>query len=74
MISNSKYFFMCRLTFISLVLSFGLSLSSASIDYVSVEAEGRGVSLKEAIDLALTEAIGRVNGKSIEKPYKARRQ
>ena len=66
MISNSKYFFMCRLTFISLVLSFGLSLSSASIDYVSVEAEGRGVSLKEAIDLALTEAIGRVNGKSIE--------
>ncbi|SVC40854.1 uncharacterized protein METZ01_LOCUS293708, partial [marine metagenome] len=47
---------MCRLTFISLVLSFGLSLSSASIDYVSVEAEGRGVSLKEAIDLALTEA------------------
>ena len=57
---------MCRLTLISLVLSFGLSLSSASIDYVSVEAEGTGVSLKEAIDQALTEAIGRVNGKSIE--------
>ena len=44
----------------------GLPLASAGIDYVSVETEGRGVSLKEAIDQALTEAIGRVNGKSIE--------
>ncbi|SVC97539.1 uncharacterized protein METZ01_LOCUS350393, partial [marine metagenome] len=44
----------------------GLPLTSAGIDYVSVETEGRGVSLKEAIDQALTEAIGRVNGKSIE--------
>ena len=66
MISNSKYFLKCQLILIGLVLSLGLPLTSAGIDYVSVETEGRGVSLKEAIDQALTEAIGRVNGKSIE--------
>ena len=66
MISNSKYFLKCQLILIGLVLSLGLPLASAGIDYVSVETEGRGVSLKEALDQALTEAIGRVNGKSIE--------
>ena len=66
MISNSKYFLKCELILIGLVLSLGLPLASAGIDYVSVETEGRGVSLKEALDQALTEAIGRVNGKSIE--------
>ena len=66
MISNSKYLLKCQLILIGLVLSLGLPLTSAGIDYVSVETEGRGVSLKEAIDQALTKAIGRVNGKSIE--------
>ena len=69
MISNSKYFLKCQLILIGLVLSLGLPLTSAGIDYVSVETEGRGVSLKEAIDQALTEAIGRVNGKSIESSH-----
>jgi len=39
---------------------------AAGLEYVSVDVEGRGASVREAIDIALTEAIGRVNGKSIE--------
>ena len=66
MILNNKFFYVCRGILICLVISVGMPLSGASIDYISVETEGRGGSLKEAIDQALIEAIGRVNGKSIE--------
>ena len=63
---NKKSFYGYKLFFVSLLMLVVLPLSSASIDYVSVDTEGRGATLKEAIDQALTEAIGRVNGKSIE--------
>ena len=53
MILNNKFFYVYRLISMCLVMSVGLPLTSAGIDYVSVETEGRGVSLKEAIDKAL---------------------
>ena len=58
-----------RLTYLLLlgfILGFSVPSLGAGIEYVSVEAEGRGESLKRAIDDALTQAIGRVNGISIE--------
>lgn len=39
---------------------------SANTEVVKVEAEGFGASTQQAIDRALTEAMGRVNGKSID--------
>ncbi|SVD87607.1 uncharacterized protein METZ01_LOCUS440461, partial [marine metagenome] len=55
-----------HLLFLGLILGFGTPSLGAGIEYVSVEVEGRGESLKTAIDDALTQAIGRVNGVSIE--------
>ncbi len=42
------------------------SLSSSSVEYVTVNVEGRSTTIQEAIDKALIEAIGRINGKSME--------
>jgi len=47
-------------------LFFMASLSFAGVQYVEVEAEGSGINLGDAINSALVEAIGRINGKSIE--------
>tara|TARA_B100000941_G_scaffold285022_1_gene256514 strand:+ start:546 stop:1850 length:1305 start_codon:yes stop_codon:yes gene_type:complete len=38
----------------------------SSLEYVKIETESTGVSVKEAIDSALVQAIERVNGKSME--------
>ena len=38
----------------------------SSLEYVKIETESTGVSVKEAIDSALLQAIERVNGKSME--------
>lgn len=42
------------------------SLKAQGLEYVKVEAESTGLSVKEAIDSALIQAIERVNGKSME--------
>ena len=55
-----------HLLFLGLILGLSVPSLGAGIEYVSVEVEGRGESLKTAIDDALTQAIGRVNGISIE--------
>lgn len=50
-----------------LILSFVfVGFVSANTEIVKVEVEGTGESLQLAIDRALTEAMGRVNGRSIE--------
>ncbi len=41
-------------------------LKAQGLEYVKVEAESTGLSVKEAIDSALIQAIERVNGKSME--------
>ena len=38
----------------------------SGLEYVKIETESTGVSVKEAIDSALVQAIERVNGKSME--------
>lgn len=43
-----------------------LGYSYAQIEYKSIESMGSGTTLQNAINEALSEAIGRVNGKSIE--------
>ncbi len=42
------------------------SLAHARLSYVKVQAEGRGATLNDAISDGLIQAIGQVNGKSIE--------
>ena len=51
----------------SLIASLIFSLSLfGNTEIVNIEVEGLGTSERNAIDLALTEAMGRVNGRSIE--------
>ena len=54
----NKYLLILSLIFAGLV--------SANTEIVKVEVEGVGESLQSAIDRGLTEAMGRVNGRSIE--------
>ena len=54
---------MKQLLFVTAFISL---FSFANTEIVKVEAEGFGSSMQQAIDRALTEAMGRVNGKSIE--------
>ena len=50
-----------------LILSYVfVGLASANTEIVKVEVQGSGENLQSAIDRALTEAMGRVNGRSIE--------
>ena len=58
-----------KLTYLSFFFIFLISINTdlqAEIKYKSVQAEGFGTNSKEAIDMALSEALGKVNGKSIE--------
>ena len=57
--NNLKSFFL-------LVFLVFAGLVSANTQIVKVEVEGMGESLQSAIDRGLTEAMGRVNGRSIE--------
>ena len=59
LISNNlkSFFLIVFLVFAGLV--------SANTQIVKVEVEGMGESLQSAIDRGLTEAMGRVNGRSI---------
>ena len=41
-------------------------VAGSNLEYVKIETESTGVSVKEAIDSALVQAIERVNGKSME--------
>ena len=51
----------------SLIVSLAFSLSLfGNTEVVNIEVEGLGTRERNAIDLALTEAMGRVNGRSIE--------
>ena len=54
----NKYFLIISLVFAGLV--------SANTQIVKIEVEGYGENLQSAIDRGLTEAMGRINGKSIE--------
>ena len=51
--------------FIFLILSLNAA-HSAGLEYIKIETEGTGVTVREAIDSALIQAIERVNGKSME--------
>ena len=42
------------------------TINASGLEYIKVETEGTGVSVREAIDSALIQAIERVNGKSME--------
>ena len=53
-----KYFLLCTLLISNFVF--------ANTEIIKVEVEGFGDSLQSAIDRGLTEAMGRVNGRSIE--------
>ena len=58
-----------KLTYLSFFFIFLIFINTdlqAEIKYKSVQAEGFGANSKEAIDMALSEALGKVNGKSIE--------
>ena len=60
---NYRYLvgFICAIT-----LSFSASLMArAQLEFVNVETKGVGDSLQEAVNAAVAEAIGRVNGKSV---------
>ena len=51
----------------SLIVSLTFSCTLfGNTEIVNIEIEGLGTSERNAIDLALTEAMGRVNGRSIE--------
>ena len=51
----------------SVIVAFTFSLTLfGNTEIVKIEVEGLGTSERNAIDLALTEAMGRVNGRSIE--------
>ena len=54
-----------RIAFLIVSLTFSFALFGKT-EIVKFEVEGLGTSEKNAIDLALTEAMGRVNGRSIE--------
>ena len=45
---------------------FFIGIAAANTEIIKVEVEGYGETLQSAIDRALTEAMGRVNGRSIE--------
>ena len=46
--------------------SFSASLMArAQLEYINVETKGVGSSLQEAVNMAVVEAVGRVNGKSV---------
>ena len=45
---------------------FFIGIAAANTELIKVEVEGYGETLQSAIDRALTEAMGRVNGRSIE--------
>ena len=45
---------------------FFIGIAAANTEIIKVEVEGYGENLQSAIDRALTEAMGRVNGRSIE--------
>ena len=66
MILNKLFRLLKSIILFSLLLFNYQPTLAAGLEYVSVDVEGRGASIREAIDIALTEAIGRVNGKSIE--------
>ena len=57
---------MLRLKFVLFVSLLLTSVAHAGVKTVSMVTEGTGLTLHEAINNALVEAIGRVNGKSIE--------
>ena len=63
LISNNlnKFFLIAFLVFAGII--------SANTQIVKVEVEGMGESLQSAIDRGLTEAMGRVNGRSINLRY-----
>ena len=54
-----------RIASLIVALTFSLALFG-NTEIVKIEVEGLGTSERNAIDLALTEAMGRVNGRSIE--------
>ena len=54
----NKYFLIISIVFAGLV--------SASTQIIKIEVEGYGENLQLAIDRGLTEAMGRINGRSIE--------
>ena len=51
--------------FIFLILSLN-TIHSTGLEYIKIETEGTGVTVRDAIDNALIQAIERVNGKSME--------
>ncbi len=66
MISNSISKFNMIKIFSHFVLLISSIAISANTEIVKIEVEGMGPSLQSAIDQGLTEAMGRVNGRSIE--------
>lgn len=62
-----KINYRCLVSFLCLAcLSFSTSLMArAQLEYVNVEAKGVGNSPQEAVNAAVVEAVGRVNGKSV---------
>ena len=52
--------------FFVLIFILSAGLVSANTQIVKIEVEGMGDSLQLAIDRGLTEAMGRVNGRSVE--------
>ena len=56
------------LVFGVVVLALGVTsvVAATKVTYKTVETKGSGENLQEAINKALVEAIGRVNGKSID--------
>ena len=66
MISNSISKFNMIKIFSHFVLLISSITISANTEIVKIEVEGMGPSLQSAIDQGLTEAMGRVNGRSIE--------
>ena len=54
-----------RIASLTVALTFSCALFG-NTEIVNIEVEGLGTSERNAIDLALTEAMGRVNGRSIE--------
>ena len=60
----------CFSFFFLLITTINTNLQ-AEIKYKSVVAEGYGINPKEALGMALSEAIGKVNGKSIETENKS---
>ncbi len=62
-----KINYRCLMSFLCLAcLSFSTSLMArAQLEYINVETKGVGNSPQEAVNAAVVEAVGRVNGKSV---------